>query len=153
MANDPDDILCWQRLDRRTTTSGRIAADDIARLAAIGVRHVINLALVDSPGALADEDRLMAAAGLHYSHIPVPFDAPQEDHFRAFCAAYGAGAEPVHVHCMMNYRVSAFFYRYNRERGMPKDEALAIMAQQWQPSAGDHPDAQAWAQFIATGDE
>ena len=54
MAPDPDDIPCWQRIDSRTTTSGRIAAADIARLAAIGVRHVINLALADSPGALAD---------------------------------------------------------------------------------------------------
>jgi uncharacterized protein (TIGR01244 family) len=146
MANDPDDIPCWQRLSERTTTSGRIAADDIARLARIGVGHVINLALADSPGALADEARQMAEAGLRYTHIPVPFDAPSEAHFQAFRAAYDANAEPVHVHCIMNWRVSAFFYRYHRAKGMAEREARALMEQQWQPETSDHP---VWAQFIA----
>lgn len=152
MTSDPDDISGWQRLDARTTTSGRIAVGDVVRLKALGVRHVINLALVDSPGALADEDRLMAAAGMRYTHIPVPFDAPEEDHYRAFAAAYMADEEPVHVHCMMNYRVSAFFYRLNRERGMARDAAQALMEQQWQPAASDHPDMKTWASFVAKAD-
>lgn len=90
MAPDPDDIPCWQRIDSRTTTSGRIAAADIARLAAIGVRHAINLALADSPGALADEAALIAKAGLLYSHVPVPFGAPDDAHYAAFHAALEA---------------------------------------------------------------
>ena len=152
MAEDPDDIPCWQRLDARTTTSGRIAAGDVARLKAIGVRHVINLALADSPGALADEEALIAAAGMRYCHIPVPFDAPEERHYQVFRAALTADDEPVHVHCIMNYRVSAFLYRYNRARGIAEDEARALMEQQWQPAASDSKDMQTWARFIAAGD-
>ena len=72
--NDPDDITAWLRIDARTTTSGKIAAGDVERLSALGVRHVINLALPDSDGALQGEAELMAAAGLAYTHIPVPFD-------------------------------------------------------------------------------
>jgi protein tyrosine phosphatase (PTP) superfamily phosphohydrolase (DUF442 family) len=150
MADDPDDITCWQRLNDRTTTSGRIAAGDIKRLAAIGIRHVINLALVDSPGGLADEAQLMAEQGLRYTHIPVSFDAPDEAQFLAFCAAYGADAEPVHVHCIMNWRVSAFFYRYHRALGMAESEARALMEQQWQPETSDYP---VWAEFIARGQQ
>ena len=41
---DPEDMRGWQRLDAQTTTSGRVESADVARLAAIGVRHVINLA-------------------------------------------------------------------------------------------------------------
>lgn len=152
MAEDPDNIPCWQRLDARTTTSGRIAAGDIARLAEIGVRRVINLALVDSPGALADEAALISAAGLQYSHIPVPFGAPEEAHFAEFCAALEASSEPVHVHCIMNWRVSAFFYRYNRDvRGMDQAAARALMELQWSPQTSESPDAPAWARFIAAG--
>ena len=152
MATDPEGISCWQRLDATTTTSGRIAAGDIDRLSAIGVRHVINLALEDSPGALAGEAILMVAAGLHYTHIPVPFGAPDDAHFDAFQVALGSISEPVHVHCIMNWRVSAFFYRYNREvRGMDEAAARALMEQQWSPEASDNPDSPAWVRFISAG--
>jgi uncharacterized protein (TIGR01244 family) len=152
MADDPEDIACWQRLDERTTTSGRLTAGDVDRLAAIGVRHVINLALVDSPGALAQEDRLVAQAGLRYTHIPVPFDAPEEAHLAAFRAAFEADDEPVHVHCIMNWRVSAFFYRLNRADGMPAPEARVLMERQWTPETNQSKDAPTWAQFIRQGD-
>lgn len=151
MTDDPENITNWQRLDARTTTSGRLKAEDVAVLADRGVRHVINLALIDSPGALADEAALMAGQGLRYTHIPVPFDAPEEAHYQAFRAAFDADDEPVHVHCIANWRVSAFFYRYHRERGMAEAEARAIMAQQWQPETYDGKDGPVWARLIKPG--
>lgn len=42
--NDPDTITAWQRIDGRTTTSGKLVADNVQQLAELGVRHVINLA-------------------------------------------------------------------------------------------------------------
>ena len=146
---EPDDIPGWQRLDGAITTSGRLQAGDVARLAAIGVRHVINLALADSPGALADEAALLAAQGIAYSHIPVPFDAPEAAHFTAFCAALDDAQRPIHVHCIANWRVSAFFYRYHRDvLGMDEAQARALMAQQWSPDSHDHPAAPQWARLI-----
>ena len=148
--DDPTDIACWQRLDERTTTSGLLRAEDVARLAALGVRHVINLAMDDHPYALPEEARLMDEAGIAYTHIPVPFDAPGEAHFAAFRAAYEAAPGPVHVHCIANWRVSAFFYRYNRDvRGLPEPEARTVMARQWEPETSDNPSAPRWAEFIA----
>jgi len=147
---DPDDITAWLRIDDQTTTSGKIAAGDVARLAGIGVRHVINLALAGSDGALAGEADLMAAAGIAYTHIPVPFDAPEDAHFAAFVAAYERAEGPVHVHCIANMRVSAFLYRYHREvKGIAEPEARALMARIWSPDSGDHPTLAPWARFIA----
>ena len=148
---DPDDIRGWQRLDDRTTTSGKLDDADVARLAAIGVRHVINLALDSHPEALADEGAKLAAAGIAYTHIPVPFDAPDEGHFDAFRVALDAiGDAPVHVHCIANYRVSAFYYRLNRDdRGMDEAQARALMEVQWQPDKSDRPETKVWADFIA----
>lgn len=146
MTSDPEDIAGWQRLDTRTTTSGRLTACDPQRLADAGVRRVINLALADSPGALTDEAALMAAAGLDYTHIPVRFDAPREEDYAAFVAAYQADEAPVHVHCIMNWRVSAFFYRYNRNRRtMDEAQARAMMERQWVPDSGEFP---VWAEFL-----
>lgn len=144
---DPSDIRGWQRLDVVTTTSGKLVKQDVTRLAALGVKHVVNLALDDHPEALADEGATLAAAGMRYTHIPVPFDAPDDTHYAAFCAALTAG-EATHVHCIMNWRVSAFFYRLNRERGMEESAARALMHQQWAPELSDDPRAAVWKAFI-----
>jgi uncharacterized protein (TIGR01244 family) len=147
--NDPEDITAWQRIDARTTTSGKLVAEDVIRLAALGVQHVINLAMDDHADALAQEAELMAAAGLRYTHIPVPFDAPKVRHFEAFVTANAADDDLVHVHCIANMRVSAFLYRYHRDvAGMPESEARALMEQQWSPDTGDHPTLAPWARFI-----
>ena len=58
--SDPADIRNFLRLSDRITTSGRLQAGDPERLAAIGVKHVVNLALADHPEALPDADTAMA---------------------------------------------------------------------------------------------
>jgi len=147
---DPRDMRGWQRLAADTTTSGRVEQTDVARLDDIGVRHVINLALDTHPDALPDEAALLAAQGIAYTHIPVPFDAPGEAHFAAFQSALEQGERPVHVHCIMNWRVSAFFYRHHRDtHAMPEPEARALMEVHWSPETSEYPGAAAWAEFIA----
>ena len=146
---DPDDILAWQRLSERLTTSGKLEEHDPARLAEIGVKRVIYLAMADHPEALPDPEGAFAAQGIGYTHIPVPFAAPEEAHYQAFAEALEATDGPVHVHCIMNWRVSAFFYRYHRDAcGLGKAEARALMEQQWSPETNDHEDAPTWAAFI-----
>ena len=150
MAEDPADIRAFQRLDARTTTSGRLRDEDLTALAALGIRHVVNLALDSHPEALAGEREKLVALGIGYTHIPVPFDAPDDAHYRAFAASLADAAEaPVHVHCIMNYRVSAFFYRWHREfAGMGEAAARALLACQWDPQASDRKEAKPWAEFL-----
>ncbi|MXO91104.1 protein tyrosine phosphatase family protein [Pontixanthobacter aquaemixtae] len=147
-AGDPDDIRGWQRLSGSITTSGKLDPGDPARLAKLGVHHVINLALDDHEEALAGEAELLAAIGIRYTHIPIPFDAPSAEHYARFREAMAASTGPVHVHCIMNYRVSALFYLLHREGGMEESEARAIMAQQWDPLGSDHPAAKPWAKLL-----
>lgn len=147
--DDPTDIRAFQRISPRLTTSGRLQPGDPARLAAMGAALVINLSLHDHPEALPDPPAQMAAAGLDYVHIPVPFDAPEESHYAAFAAALGAAGDlPVHVHCIANWRVSAFLYRWHRDTcGMDESAARSLMEQQWSPLRSDHPAAPAWARL------
>lgn len=137
MEGDPHDIRNWQRRDDGITTSGKLEAHDPARLGAIGVRHVVNLALDSHPEALADEAALMAAAGIAYTHIPVPFDAPTSEHVAALADALAAYPGPAHVHCIMNWRVTAFFYLLDRAAGVPESDARARMAAVWNPLEDD----------------
>ena len=77
---------------------------------------MINLALHSHEKALPDEAGSVAALGMTYVHIPVDFQNPTERDFAGFVTAMQAAqTAPVHVHCIANYRVSAFFYRYRRD--------------------------------------
>lgn len=145
---DPDDMRNWQRRSGMLTTSGRLEPGDPARLAAIGVKHVVNLALDSHPEALANEAALLAAHGIGYTHIPVPFDAPSLEQAARLRAALDAADGPVHVHCIMNYRVSAFLYLLEREDGAEESEARARMAEIWDPFASDHPSAAPWKALL-----
>ncbi len=132
---DPGAIINWYRLDDRVTTSGQPTEEELSAIADLGVRHVINLALHTHEQALPDEAASAARLGMTYTHIPVDFQAPTERDFALFCQAYAAtGTDTVHVHCILNYRVSAFFYRYRRDvLGMNEAEARAHMDEIWQP--------------------
>ena len=144
--SDPTDIHRWRRLDDRITTSGQPTEAQLATLAGLGVRRVVNLALTSSPRALTDEAASVAALGMAYVHIPVAFADPTEADFAAFRTAMEAArGEAVHVHCAANYRVSAFLCRYRRDvLGVDPAEARAEMERVWQPDA-------AWAAFLDRG--
>jgi uncharacterized protein (TIGR01244 family) len=140
---DPTSIYHWQRLDDRITTSGQPTEAQLAQLAAMGVRRIINLGLHDHEKALPNEAASVAALGMTYIHIPVDFKNPTEQDFATFCTAVEASADaPLHVHCIANYRVAAFFYRYRRDvLGMDPARARADMRRVWRPDA-------VWSAFI-----
>ncbi len=150
LQTDPSDIRNWHRRSDGITTSGKLELGDPARLAAAGVRHVINLALDDHPEALDDEAKLLANEGIGYTHIPVPFEAPTRDHVRAMQAAIEASEGPVHVHCIMNYRVTAFFYLLDREADVPETEAAARMQAVWDPMSSDDPRVEPWKSLLSS---
>ena len=149
MHSDPTDIRNFLRISDRITTSGALLPNDPQRLADIGVTRVINLALDDHPDALPDAPAVMQAAGLAYTHIPIPFDAPTAQHYHAFVTALEADTAPVHVHCIMNWRVSAFFYRWHREAcGMAEPEARSLLETIWSPHTSDEARAAPWQAFV-----
>ncbi len=140
---DPTSIYHWQRLNERITTSGQPTEAELAELGRLGVRKIVNLALIDSPRALPDEAATVRALDMEYIHIPVDFAAPTEAKFALFCAAMEAAeGEKIHVHCAANYRVSAFFYRYRRDvLSIDPAQARAELERVWQPDA-------VWTAFI-----
>jgi uncharacterized protein (TIGR01244 family) len=140
---DPEMIYNWRRLDDRVTTSGQPTEPQLADIQALGVRHIINLGLHTHEKALPDEAASVSRLGMTYIHIPVDFQNPTDEDFTRFCSAIEQLKEvPVHVHCIANYRVSAFFYRYRRDvLGMDETQARAEMEQIWHPEG-------VWATFV-----
>ncbi len=140
---DPEAIYNWRRLDDRVTTSGQPTEAQLAELRALGVRHIVNLGLHSHARALPDEASSVRALGMEYVHIPVDFQDPTDADFDRFCAVMAElRSVPVHVHCIANYRVSAFFYRWRRDvLGMDEPHARADMERIWKPDA-------VWQRFI-----
>jgi len=144
------ELLNFHRFTDRVGTSGQPTREQFEDIARAGYSTVINLAMHDSEGALAEEGNLVAGLGMSYVHLPVPFDAPNAAHLRKFVRLMRAlEGEKVFVHCVVNARVSAFMYKYLTltQHSAPEDATSPVL-EQWSPSM----DA-AWQSFMALGAE
>ncbi|MGL5011016.1 MAG: protein tyrosine phosphatase family protein [Paracoccaceae bacterium] len=137
------EVLNWRRLNSSITLSGQPTEAQLAKIRELGVTHIINLGPHSNKGALRDEAGTVAGLGMTYVYIPVDFENPTAEDFAAFCAALErTKGQPVHVHCIYNARVSAFFYRYAQMgKGGVEAEAFALMDGIWRPGG-------VWAAFI-----
>ncbi len=134
-------ILNWRRLGPALTSSGQPSEAQLAEIAALGVTDVINLGPHEHVQALTDEAASVAALGMRYTYIPVDFAAPTEADYAAFARAMSeAEGRTVHVHCIVNARVSAFFYRYRRD-AIGEAASRAELNSVWEPAG-------VWATFI-----
>ena len=144
---DLPSILNWRRINARLTTSGQPTETQMAELETLGVTHIVNLGPHHNEGALPDEAGTVAALGMTYIYIPVEFDDPTEQNFEDFKSALEAHPDAViHIHCIYNARVSAFFYRYAKAGFDGADtDAFANMDSIWKPGHD-------WAAFINAPD-
>jgi protein tyrosine phosphatase (PTP) superfamily phosphohydrolase (DUF442 family) len=142
--NDLPDVINWRRLSDQITTSGQPTEAQLARIKALGVTQIVNLGPHTHKCALPDETASTAALDLSYTYIPVDFENPTQSDFDAFCAVLNRlEGKTIHVHCIYNARVSAFFYRHALEvKGGDKAAMFANMDGIWRPGG-------VWADFIS----
>ncbi|WP_116367334.1 protein tyrosine phosphatase family protein [Parahaliea mediterranea] len=141
-----NDILNFYPITENIGTAGQPTREQFAQIAAAGYTAVINLAMPDSDNAIPEEGSLVSSLGMDYIHLPVPFDAPGEQHLQRFFGVMAAlGDDRVFVHCALNMRVSAFMYKYLTLReGLDEARATSPLLQQWLPQMDP-----AWRRIIA----
>jgi protein tyrosine phosphatase (PTP) superfamily phosphohydrolase (DUF442 family) len=132
---DPTDIYNWRRLDERLTTSGQPTEEQLRAIAGLGVETVVNLGLHTHAKALPDERASVTALGMAYVHQPVEFSAPTAADLERFCDLMDRlQGRTLHVHCIANWRVSAFLYRWRIDRlGWDRDRARVDLDAIWTP--------------------
>ncbi len=135
MSNSLDAIRNFVALTPAIGTAGQPRADQFEAIAAAGYETVINLAMPDHPDSIDDEGGRVTGLGMTYIHLPVPYDAPRPEHVLRFCALLDAlGEQRVFVHCIMNFRVSAFMYLHGvHVRGLDPARARSPIFARWQP--------------------
>ena len=124
-------------------SSGQLSEKDIARLPALGIEAVINLALPTSSNALPGEAELITRHGIAYIQIPVEWERPELRQLEQFFGALKAfEGHKIWVHCAKNMRVSAFIYLYRRLCLAESEEAsVHPMQEVWVPN-------ETWQAFI-----
>ncbi len=141
-----EDIFNYIPVNDRLSTAGQPTEEQLREVAAAGFTAIINLAPVNPPYTPADEAGLAGALGLRYVYLPVDWSNPTDGDFAAFEAAMGQlAAEKLFIHCMANFRVTAFYSLYAQKRlGWSGAQAEAFRARIW--AGSDYP---IWEAYIA----
>jgi uncharacterized protein (TIGR01244 family) len=139
------DVYNYRKVNDQISTGGQPTEEQLRAAAAEGFTTVINLATIDPDRSLADEGGLVRSLGMTYHHIPVKWDDPQANDFAAFEAVIQTSTtEKVFIHCMANFRVTAFYGLYAMKHlGWTETQADEFRAPIWQGSA--YP---IWEKFI-----
>lgn len=132
-----ESILNYVLLTPEIGTAGQPRRNQFEHISTAGFETVFNIAMPEHPDSIDDEGRLVTELGMNYLHLPVPFDNPAADHARQFCALLDAQqGRRLFVHCIMNYRVSAFMYLYLKwQRGFSEQRARSPIFDKWQVEA------------------
>ena len=94
-------------------TAGQPTRESLQRLKAEGYVAVISLAPGDTADAVKDQAEILAAQGIEFVHIPIPWQAPEAKHLQATAAALNRlQGQKVLLHCQMNMRASALAFLY-----------------------------------------
>ena len=141
-------IINYLGVSDRIASSGQPDIGQFKDISKAGYDVVINLAMPNSENAIPEEGNIVTALQMIYVHIPVPFDAPDINHLRRFIETMDSLSDnKVWIHCVLNYRVSAFLYQYMRlVRGAKLDEARKVMLPAWEPN-------DIWKSFMNIGAE
>ena len=78
-------------------------------------------------GALPKEDKIVSKNGMMYIHIPITWKKPEKKRLELFLVLLETlekKNKKVFIHCIMNYRVSAFIYLYKKTVLKQKDAKL-----------------------------
>ncbi|MDD2830514.1 MAG: protein tyrosine phosphatase family protein [Sulfuricurvum sp.] len=131
------------QITENIASSGQPNESEFTIIADVGYDVIINLAMPNSENAIPFEGHLVTTNNMIYIHIPVPFDAPKLFHLQSFINIMESFSDKkVWVHCVKNYRASAFLYHYLRKsHGFNITEAQKAILQSWEPN-------EIWQQFM-----
>ena len=109
------DILNYIKINENISTSGQPTREQFRKIADEGFEVVINLSVAHSEGRLEKEDEIVSDLEMNYFHIPVEFKEPKLKNLKDFIELLSSQKnKKVWVHCIKNYRVSAFMYVYHK---------------------------------------
>lgn len=109
------EIIDYIKINDNISSSGQPTKEQFEEIAKDNYEIIINLSAHNSENKLENEDEILSKLGLIYIHLPVDFLSPTKKNLKDFIDILSFFSEKkVWVHCIMNYRVSAFMYVYHK---------------------------------------
>ena len=104
-------ISTFAQIESTIACGGATTPEAIREIRKMGFKSVINVRLASEPGAMVEEEGVVArAAGLIYIHLPFDAQAPDPHLIDNFIAAVTASAHtPAYVHCAAGGRAAALW--------------------------------------------
>ena len=129
------DILNHCHITDLIASSGQPTSEQFREIAGQGYGVIINLVMPEHEQSTCTEGSLVTTLAMTFVQSPMPFDAPTENHYREFTGYMDAIKDrKVWVHCIVNARVSAFFFRYLQEvRGFSALKPASPLLKAWMP--------------------
>ncbi len=109
-------IKNYIKISDAISTSGQPTKKQFKNIAKNDFDVVINLAM-HNKGALKKEDKIVTKNNMKYYHIPIVWKDPSIDDLKLFLSTLKIlqdEGKKVFIHCIMNYRVSVFIYKYKK---------------------------------------
>ncbi len=130
-----EDIKNFVRVSDKIASAGQPTEIQIKELHNSGYSTVINLVLPDQPGAIPNEGYIVTQLSMSYIHIPININDPKPKQLKQFCLIMQSlEREKVFVHCLMNYRASAFMYHYlSKIVGLNEAQSKSEILASWKP--------------------
>lgn len=122
-------------IDPMLVTSGQPTRAALGTLRQQGFQAVLYLAPSTVPDAVADEAAILAAQGIEFVHLPIPFGQPEERHALAVSQALQRlKGRKVLVHCQVNMRASSLVFLHRViAGGQDAARAYASVSAVWSP--------------------
>lgn len=129
------EIINYIKINDNIATSGQPTREQFKTIADAGYEVVINLAVAHSEGRLVNEDEIVTNYEMNYIHIPVEFKEPTLKNLKDFIEVLSCiKHKKVWVHCIMNYRVSAFMYVFHKYiLKTPFEKINLLVFEEWSP--------------------
>lgn len=129
-------IINYIKINENIHTSGQPTALQLEEVKNQGIDTIINLAAFNSEEKLENEDELVSSLQMNYFHIPVDFENPSVENLKDFISLLSSLEDKnVLVHCILNYRVSAFMYVFHKYvLKTPFDDIDLSIFEEWQPN-------------------
>ena len=129
------EIYNFAQINENLATAGQATREQLPSIKEAGYEVIINIANGTTEHDIPEEADIVAQLGMTYHNIPVDWENPKDSDLQEFFSLMDANQDKkIFVHCIANYRVSAFLMLYRViKQDVSLEDAQKTKEMIWKP--------------------